>query len=275
LDLPGYDTLVDLVGNPLQSDFNAFFNGNQFMVLPDLFRAFRQNFPEYGSIFYETLPPGLLADQIEQQGRLDVGSLQLQVLPDIFAAGQSEMHSLSKYLDAPQPYAQNQLALLLPKDNPAHVTTLTDLGVSSVRVLMPNPQTEGIARLARKALQMTGYPHLDDDVFKNKVLKGETVFTAVHHRETVDQIEQCHFDVGVVWISEALYAVAQGRKLRWLPFPERADPVGRYYIAGLKNAPHPAAQKHFLQFIGSAEAQKIYTHYGFEPPDQKEAFSGF
>ncbi len=275
LDLPGYDTLRDLVGNPINADFHAFFNGNQFMVLPDLFKDFTQTYPECRAVFYETLPPGLLAQQIERQGRLQIGSLQLQVEPDIFAGGLGEMRQLSQFLDTPQPYAQNHLALVLPPGNPGRVATLKDLGRAGVHVLMPNPQTEGIARLARKALQMTGVAHLDTDVFETKVAQGQTVFTTVHHRETVDWVEQGRCDVGVVWASEARYALTQGRKLEWIPFPEEANPTGRYYVAGLKEAPHPVTAQHFLQYLSSTRAQKIYAQYGFEAPDQQEAFTGF
>ena len=274
LDLPPYDTVRDIVGNPCAVDFTAFFNGNQFMVLNDLFQAFHQDFREYASIFYETLPPGLLAQQISHGGRLQLGTLTLQVFPDVFAAGDLEMQQLSSYLQTPLAYAQNRLALVIPQNNIAGITSLADLARDGIRILMPNPQTEGIARLALKALQMAG-GDLPSRVFADKVREGDTVFTTVHHRETIDQVEREAYDVGIVWVSEAIHALIVGKAITWLPLPPDANPVGRYYIAGLKQAPHPEAQQHFLQFIATSTAQAIYSHYGFEAPDPQSALVGF
>lgn len=274
LNLPPYDTVCDFVGNPVTPDFTAFFNGNQFMVLTDLFRAFGHSFPECRSVFYETLPPGMLAQQILHGGDFQLGTLALRIIPDVFAAGRSEMEQLSAHLETPVPYAQNHLALVLPQNNPAGITGLDDLGRSGVRVLMPNPQTEGIARLARQALEMA-QAGLAQRVFQEKVQNRQTVFTTVHHRQTVDSVATGAFDVGVVWVSEAMHAASLNQSVRWLPFPPNANPAGRYYIAGLKQAPHPEAQKRFLQFIASVDAQEIYARYGFAPPSLPGAYEGF
>ncbi|PSR36399.1 MAG: hypothetical protein C7B44_09240 [Sulfobacillus thermosulfidooxidans] len=274
LDLPLYDIVHDCVGNPGNADFIAFFNGNQFMVLADLFAAFRLDSDKSQTLYYETLPPGILAKQITAHGRLDIGSLQLHVNPDVFAAGHHEMQQLASHLLSPVPYAQNHLALVMPK-GASSTATLSDLGRLGVRVLMPNPMTEGIARLARRALEMDGGPQLAKTVFEEKVRRQETVFTTVHHRETIPAIAQGQFDVGVVWVSEAMYAASQGSPIVWTPFPSHANPVGRYYIAALKQAPHPNTAQHFLRFIASQTAQAIYHRYGFEAPNQDTPFDGF
>ena len=49
-------------------------------------------------------------------------------------------------------YASNTLAMLIPKNNPANIKSLNDLGKKGVRVVMPNPEYEGVGRLIVKAL---------------------------------------------------------------------------------------------------------------------------
>ncbi len=40
-----------------------------------------------GGIFYETLPPGVLRNQMKPGGTVTLGTLTLHVLPDVYEAG--------------------------------------------------------------------------------------------------------------------------------------------------------------------------------------------
>lgn len=277
LDLPAFDTLVDLVGNPGDADLYLFLNGNQFMVMPELLTAFRKRFPDFSRIYYETLPPGLLAQQILAEGTLHIGSLTLTVFPDVYTAGRGEMELLQEALLEPLPYAENQLALLVQPTNPKRIRGFQDLGREDVRVAMPNPKTEGIARLARHALDLVGGESLSDAVFRHKLDLGTTLLTTVHHRETIHWMERDKVDVGVVWQSEAAWAVTSGRQVEQVSlnhFPE--NPVGQYFVAGLRKAPHPEARDAYLTFLQTDEAKAIYAQYGFMGPQASSAaFSGF
>jgi len=93
--VPEVDFISDLYGNPCRSDLSIFFNGNQWMILNDLFKSFQKTFPDIEHIFYETLPPGVLAKQI-RDGVLNIGTLQISVLPDIYTSGKEEMQSLKE-----------------------------------------------------------------------------------------------------------------------------------------------------------------------------------
>lgn len=277
LQLPGFDSIVDLVGNPVGADLHLFLNGNQFMVMPALLKAFQDQHPEYRQIFYETLPPGLLAQQIVAHGEIAIGSLQLVVLPDIYAAGRAEMQDLQHALLEPQPYAANRLALLVRPDNPKQIRGFHDLGRDDVRIAMPNPATEGIARLARHALVLAGGEPLAETVFEHKQQTGSTLVTTVHHRETIAWLENHRVDVGVVWQSEAAWASHTGRNVTEVPLEDfSANPVGQYYVAGVQNAPHPQARDAFLAFLLGSVAQRLYQHYGFFPPSSHhQPYRGF
>ncbi|NMP21886.1 molybdate ABC transporter substrate-binding protein [Sulfobacillus harzensis] len=277
LDLPGFDTLIDLVGDPGDADLYLFLNGNQFMVMPELLTAFRARHPQFSRIYYETLPPGLLAHQIQAEGRIHIGSLILTVYPDVFTAGRGEMDLLKEEVLEPLPYAENRLALVVQPKNPKQIAGFQDLAREDIRVAMPNPETEGIARLARHALDLVGGESLANAVFRHKQDLGTTLLTTVHHRETVDWIERDRVDVGVVWQSEAAWARATHRRVESIPLDDFLEnPVGQYFVAGLKRAPHPEARDAYLTFLQTSEAQAIYARYGFMPPEaHSTVFSGF
>src|SRR6267142_4237756 len=64
--VPGVDNVPDLQGDVNDPDLVVFLAGNQYMVVRDLVRAFKDARPAYQRVFVETLPPGVLVEQIEQ-----------------------------------------------------------------------------------------------------------------------------------------------------------------------------------------------------------------
>src|SRR5699024_11908465 len=70
---PPFNSLSDVRGDPLNADLRILFAGNQYMVLPELMSAFDGEGPR--SVFYETLPPGILIQQFLPVG-IRIGSLE-------------------------------------------------------------------------------------------------------------------------------------------------------------------------------------------------------
>jgi molybdate transport system substrate-binding protein len=105
------DNVPDLHGDMNNPDLVIFFGGNQFMVLPELMEAFQKEYPQYKKIYYETLPPGIVEQQI-RTGSLVVGNLKITIKPDLFVAGEGRIGDMSKegYFDKTQPYFSNRLA---------------------------------------------------------------------------------------------------------------------------------------------------------------------
>jgi len=269
--LPSFDTMVDCVGNPFESDLNLFLHGNQFMVVPELVAAFGQHYSQYRRVYYETLPPGLLVEQIRAGGRLQVGSLTLQVPADVYTGGHREITDLASALLPPSVYAQNHVVLLVAENNPHAVTGLSDLARAELRLALPNPQTEGIARMTEQLLIRAGGSALRDRVWVAKVKDGSTRWTTVHHRETLAWIENGQSDVGIVWASEAAWAIGQGHAVSAVVLGANDLTVsGQYWVAGLKQASHPEARDAFVKFLLSGEAQAIYQKYQFSPPQSPQ-----
>ncbi|VAW37087.1 putative sulfate-binding protein [hydrothermal vent metagenome] len=259
------DVVCDLHGNPCNPDLTLFFNGNQWMVVEELLTAFRRLYPEIQHIFYETLPPGLLAEQIKQ-GALRMEELIINTPPDVYTAGREEMEDMLRegFIQSYKPYARNGLAILVPAADPADVRGLKDLGRPGVRVSMPNPSHEGVGRLIVKALEKAGGPELVKQVMEEKVASGETYLTRIHHRETINLLRDGLVDAGPVWLSEALYQQKHGKTFDYVTIPAEHDVIGRYFIAHVdKTSRHPDAARKFIDFMTSESVRKIYAGYGF------------
>lgn len=263
--VPSVDFVCDLHGDPCNPDLSLFFNGNQWMVVEELLAEFRQLHPDIQHIFYETLPPGVLAGQMKQ-GALRVGKLIIRTPPDIYTAGREEMEDLLRegFIEGYEPYARNGLAILVSTANPAGISGLKDLGQPGVRVSMPNPVYEGVGRLIVEAFKKVGGSELVKRVMEDKVRSGETYLTRIHHRETINLLAEGRADAGPVWLSEALYQKKKGGLFDCVYIPEEHDVVGRYFIAHVnKTSRHPAAAKKFIEFMTGKIAREIYARYGF------------
>ena len=267
--VPPFDAIADLHGDIVDPQLTVFFAGNQFMVVHDLVEAFKQRYPQYQRIYVETLPPGILTKQIET-GSLVMGNLRIAVKPDIFTNGKGSIADLQKehgwFADTAD-YARNPLAIMVAKGNPKHVEGLKDLGRPDVRVSMPNPQWEGIAKQIEVSYRQAGGDALDRTIMDSKVKDGSTYLTRIHHRESPLRVLQGESDAAPVWSTEAYFQQQiLHRPVETITIPADQNVTSTYTAARMKDAPHAQAAKDFLAFMTSTEAQGIYRKYGFQPP---------
>lgn len=138
-----FDMVEDLCGDP-GAGLVVWLAGNQYMAFPDLVAGFLAEHPSVRSVFYETLPPGVLVEQL-RSGGLRIGSLELRVRPDVLVLSPAALDQLhTEGLVGPaRNYASNDLALLVAAGNPSGVSGWADLGRPDLRVAFPDPRTEG------------------------------------------------------------------------------------------------------------------------------------
>jgi molybdenum ABC transporter molybdate-binding protein len=260
--------MPDFHGNPINPRLSIFVGGNYFFAMAPLVQAFEKMHPELkGKIYYETIPPGLLADQIKQGGTITVGNMTWTVHADVYAAGLRRIDSTIKEGYAVGPavsYATNTLTIMVPKGNPAKIATLNDLGNPGVRLVMPNPAFEGIGRQIKNSLAKAGGEELVRAVYETKVKNGETILTHIHHRQSPLYLMQGKADAGVTWQSEAIFQEQVGNPISHVAIPDNQNATGIYAVAMVKGAPHPKEGKKWIEFLKSPEAQEIFKHFGFK-----------
>lgn len=267
------DRIDDLhnLENAANSDLNLFMAGNQFMAMPEIVSAFQAAHPEIGQVYYETLPPGLELRQILAGGAFFRGGL-LAVRPDIYTSvSEKAMKTLEKAALIAKGdyhlYLHNRLALMVPKGNPANITSVADLAGGHVRISQPDPKNEDIAFHIVDMYEKAGGKSLVKRIMEDKRAEGTTILTIVHHRETPLRIKKRTVDAGPVWATEIVHARTTGLAFDVIDPGENLDQRDRinYFVCRLKDAPHPENALEFLEFIRSETAGKIYGKYGFTP----------
>jgi ABC-type molybdate transport system substrate-binding protein len=267
--VPQVDDLADFHGNVSDPKLVLYVGGNYFFAMAPLVAAFEQLHPDLtGSIYWETLPPGLLVKQIEAGGTVTSGNMTWTVKPDAYFAGLKKVQGLINrgvLTGSAVPYATNALTIMVPAGNPGHVNELSDLARPDLQVAMPNPEFEGVARQIEASLKKAGGNGLATTVYRTKVADGTAVLTQIHHRQTPLFLMQGRAQAGVTWQSEAMFQEEIGNPISHVDIPPAQNTTAIYAGAEVKGAPHPEAAQLWLSFIRSPKALSIFERYGFKP----------
>jgi cytochrome c/ABC-type molybdate transport system substrate-binding protein len=267
--VPEVDDMPDFHGDPFHAKLVLYIGGNYYFAVGPLVRAFEKSHPSLnGKIFAETLPPGILLRQIKAHGRITVGNMTFSAKPDVYAAGLLKVKALiaKGILSGPAiSYATNNLTIMIPKKNPGHIESLRDLGRPGVRLSMPNPAWEGVARQIKLSLVKAGGTKLEKMVYDTKVRNGQTILTHIHHRQTPLYLMQGLAEAGVTWKSEAIFQEQAGHPIANVPIPAKYNTTAIYAGAVVRHARHQRAARQWLRFLKTPTAQAIFARYGFKP----------
>ncbi len=266
--VPRADAMSDFHGSLDDPLLVLYASGNYFFAMAGLVQAFAEANPQYrGRVFFETLPPGLLLKQLAGGGTITSGNMSFTVRPDVMMAekGASEAWVKDGRLAAPVvSFATNDLTIMVPKDNPGHVTGLADLSRTDLAVVMPNPAWEGVAAQIRTSLVKAGGEELAKAVYDSKVASGQTVLTRIHHRQTPLFLMQGLGQAGVTWTSEAIFQEQQGHPISHVAIPADQNTRAVYSAAMVAGAPHADAARAWLDFIRSNAAFAALSPFGFQ-----------
>ncbi len=259
----GVDNVPDIYGDINDPQLVIFMGGNQFMVLDELLAAFRKKYPQYQRILVETLPPGLLFEQIKT-GSLVVGNMRISVKPDIYTTGKNKIEENKNMFDRTDAFTATKLALMVQQNNPEKINGLEDLKKDKIRISMPNKKIEGIGKTVEEAYIKAGGEKLHHKIMVDKVKNNTTFLTQIHHRQSPMRILYNQSDVAPVWETEIFYQKSLGHKVDMVNISEKYNKLSVSMAGLLKDAAHKEAANHFMDFLISKESQAIFKKFGFK-----------
>lgn len=267
--IEGIDNLPDIYGDINDPQLVIFMGGNQFMVLDDLLAAFKKRYPQYQRILVETLPPGLLFEQIKT-GELVIGNMRITVKPDIYTTGKNKIEENKNMFSRTEAFTGTQLALMVTKGNPKKIKSLQDLQRKNIRISMPDKNIEGIGNTVEEAYRKAGGEALHKKIMVDKVKDSTTFITEIHHRQSPMRILYKKSDVAPVWETEIFYQKSIGNPVDYVAIPKQFNKLSVTSGGILNDAPHKEAANHFMDFLLSDEAQAIFKKFGFKNPDEEK-----
>jgi molybdate transport system substrate-binding protein len=147
-------------------------------------------------------------------------------------------------------FAKNTMAVVMPADNPARITTLSDLGRPGVLVGLCEvtvPCGAAAKEVLTKA-RVTVTPvtrELEVRALLGKVMSGE-------------------LDAGIVYVTDVK---AAGAKVTSMPIPASVNAVTTYPVATVGDTANPVLARTFVNYLRySPSAQGILRAYGFGKP---------
>ncbi|MGI9056501.1 MAG: molybdate ABC transporter substrate-binding protein [Pyrinomonadaceae bacterium] len=189
------------------------------------------------------------------------GALQRQIETgapvDVFAsAGERQMDELAaKSLidaDSRKDFARNKLVLIVPQNSILNLTNFDELTNLKVqRIAVGNPKTVPAGQYTEQFFERNNLKN----ALQAKLILAEDV------RQVLDYVIRGEVDAGIVYETDARRA--EGKvKIAATAFEGDHEPI-LYPIAVLKDSKQKQSAKEFLDFVLSADGQKILQKYGF------------
>jgi molybdate transport system substrate-binding protein len=150
---------------------------------------------------------------------------------------------------APVNFASNTLALVVPPQNPAGITSFADLAEPGVQVVVCAPAVP-CGAATRKIEAATG-----TDLTP---VSEETAVTDV-----LNKVQTGEADAGLVYVTDAR---AAGDRVRDVPFPEARAAVNHYPVATLTGARDAEQAQQFVDLVTGPEGQRVLADAGFGKP---------
>ena len=173
---------------------------------------------------------------------------------DVFASAaplNAERLFKAGIVDKPVTFTANRLALIVPKSNPAGITSIYDLRSKPVKLVVAAPAVP-VGGYTVTVLRRMGLSSVLD-----KVASRESDVKAVTGKVALGQA-----DAGFVYVTDARPVSDQVSVIR---IPAWAQPRVRYEIAVVSKSPKKAAARAWVKMILSAKGQAALRRTGFLP----------
>lgn len=150
-------------------------------------------------------------------------------------------------VENPVPVARNSMVVAIPGDNPAGISTFTDL--ANVTVAMCQAQRP-CGDIPRKLLEINNMQLTPD-------LQEETVDAVL------DDVITGQATAGFVYRTDAMTA---NNSIQVIAVPHAEENMNTLYAARVKKSRYPELADQFISMLTSAEQQTVWQQFGFLPP---------
>jgi molybdate transport system substrate-binding protein len=199
-----------------------------------------------------------------------LAQLQQKAPADLFAAADKKTMDgavAAGLVESPYPLARNSLVVVLPHDNPGHITTLADLARPGLKVVLAD-KTVPVGNYTLQMLDnLAADPAYGAD-FKRGML-ANVISQENNVRQVLANVQLGEADAGGVYGTDAQAAnnAASGssQPVATVTIPDSANVIAVYYIAVLKDAAHAQDARAFLAYVAGDGGQAALGQFGFLP----------
>lgn len=172
---------------------------------------------------------------------------------DVFAsADEANMQKIvdAQLTEAPATiFVTNRLQIAVAAGNPKQITGLADLAKAGLIVVLAAP-TVPAGKYALDALAKAG-------------VAVKPASQEVDVRSVLNKVALGEADAGIVYVTDVKSA---GARVSGVDIPEQHQVIAKYPIAVVKGAKNPILAKAYVDYLLSADGQKMLAEFGFSKP---------
>lgn len=156
------------------------------------------------------------------------------------------------YVEQPVDYTRNTLAVVVPKSNPANITSIYDLEKSGVTIDEAATSVP-VGSYTQQVLNQMGI---------NTQIQANVVSQETDDANVVSKVALGQVDAGFVYLSDY---VTDPTQLTLITVPAWAQPKITYALAIVKSSPNQAAAQQFVNLVLASTGQGEFVKDGFLP----------
>lgn len=156
-------------------------------------------------------------------------------------------------------FVRNRLVVIYPKDNPAQIASLKDLGKPGLKLVLAAkavPVGQYALDFLAKASKLPDYTAAYSSTVLANVVSNEQDVKAVLSKVALGEA-----DAGIVYVTDISQDATE--KVGKLDIPDNLNTIATYPIAAIKDSKNAELAKKFVDYVLAREGQAILTKYGF------------
>jgi molybdate transport system substrate-binding protein len=214
--------------------------------------SLKDAFDKIGAQF-EAANPGVTV-KFNYNGSSSLATSITQGAPaDVFASAATKnmktVTDASLTSSTPKVFAANTGEIMVEKGNPKHITSVSQLANSAIKVVVCAPEVPcGAVATA---------------IFKNAGVTVKPVSQETNVGGVVTKVTLGEADAGIVYVTDVK---ANEGKAAGVTIPANQNDVTEYPIAELKDAPNAAGAAAFMSYVLGPQGQAVLASFGFQPP---------
>lgn len=224
-----------------------------------------ESFTELGALF-ESRNPGViisfnfagsqqLAQQLDQGAPADVFASANKKQMDVAVASERVLENAAKI------FVTNRLVVIFPKDNPAGLSSLTDLTKPGLKLVLADPSVP-VGQYSLEFLEKASQDEQFGAAFKDDVLKNVVSYEN-NVKVVATKVSLGEADAGIIYVSDITVDISN--QVGRLDIPDALNTIATYPIATISDSQHPDLTAAFVALVLSPEGQQVLAKYNFIP----------
>ncbi|MCG8484114.1 MAG: molybdate ABC transporter substrate-binding protein [Clostridia bacterium] len=213
----------------------------------------RKPMDEIGEVFKEKY--GIEIQYTYASSAHNLSQIELSQEGDVYLAGSLYYYESAKekdLVDFKKDVAYHIPIIAVPQGNPKGVKTLSDFTKPGVKVVLGDPKSAAIGKVAKKMIEKEG---LTEQIEKNVVATAATV------NELVVYITMKQGDATIIWEDNVMNIP----EVQMIEIPEEKNMIKTIPVCLIKSSKQKESAQKFIDFVVSDEGKAIYKKHGFKP----------